>query len=134
MRDAMRGMQLDSGLRAGTIVGHWKLVIGHLTPKARESLRELSGLKGSPAREGTGPLPDVGLELFPEVLEVTLDGHGRRIAQDADGLPLHVVAHVQEHIQVLFAPLAVLDPPQDLVEPGRALAALGALAAGFVVV
>src|SRR3989338_1142536 len=46
---------LDGALRAATIIGHWKLVIGHLIRMIHASLRELSGL-------GSGPRPWGGLQ------------------------------------------------------------------------
>ena len=44
MTDASCREPLDGALRAATIIGHWKLVIGHLIRMIHASLRELSGL------------------------------------------------------------------------------------------
>src|SRR5574341_1720055 len=84
--------------------------------------------------EGAGPITDVLFELVAEVLEVALHGHGDRVAEDADGLALHVVARIQERLQVPRPALAPFDAGEDLVEPCRTLAALGALPAGLVAV
>ena len=84
--------------------------------------------------EGARPFPDVRLELFPKVFEVAFDRHGRRIAEDTDSLPLHVVADVQEKIQVLFPAPAALDPAKRLMQPRSPFPALRALAARLVMV
>ena len=47
------------------------------------------------------------LELMPEVLQETLHRPGCRIAKRADGMPLNLVGHVEQQIQVLLAGLSV---------------------------
>ena len=69
------------------------------------------------------------LEFLAVLVEHRLDGHGTRVAQDADRYALHVRTHIENHLQVRHFALAVLDPMQHLLHPPRTLAALGTLAA-----
>src|SRR3990167_3946185 len=78
------------------------------------------------------PVPDVVLELRAEVLDEALHRHGGRIAEGADGAAHDVVGDAVEQVEVLGAPLAVLDAVHDAVEPAGALAAGRALAAGLL--
>src|SRR5689334_12186288 len=52
---------------------------------------------------------DVVLELGAEVLDETLHRQRRRVAERADGAPGDVVGDVDEEVEVLALPLAVLD-------------------------
>src|ERR1035437_7383504 len=77
-----------------------------------------------------GPFLDVDQELVAEHLDGGIDGRGDGRAEDADGGLLgrpgqsggDVVRHVQEEIEGLLAPLPVLDPVQDPLEPAGPLA------------
>src|SRR5690606_19708707 len=95
---------------------------------------------GAAPGEGTTAVPDVGVDLVPEVL---LEGDDRRNggrAERADrghlGRPVEAdaepVRDVDEQIEVDCPPLPLLDPAQDHLHPGRALTTGRALAARLV--
>ena len=67
-----------------------------------------------------------------EVLHRRGDGHGRSVAERAEGPAEDVVADVDELVDVVAGALAVLDALHDLLEPPGALPARGALAARLV--
>src|SRR3954452_22605724 len=71
-------------------------------------------------------------ELVAEMLEEALHRQRRSIAERADGASGDVVGDVVEKREVFHAPLAVLDAVHHAIEPARALAARGALAAGLL--
>lgn len=70
-------------------------------------------------------------KLFPEMLGKTLHGEHGRVGECADGAAHHVAADGIEQRQVFHAAFACGDAVDDAVEPARAFAAGGALAAGF---
>ena len=77
---------------------------------------------------------DVGHEFVAELREEALRGHGRGIGQHADRVARHVGADPVDQVEVLGARSAFFQPDQQFVQPAGALAARGALAAGFAVV
>src|SRR5205807_9437318 len=86
-----------------------------------------------------GAFLDVHEELVSEHANGPHDRRRDRGPQDADGGLLRrpgqtggdVVAHVEEEIEVLLSARALLDAPDHLLDPARALAAGGALATGL---
>src|SRR5271157_1884376 len=87
--------------------------------------------------KGTPPFLHVDEELVAEHADARRDGGGDGRAEHADrGLlrwPGHaggdVVAEVHEEVQIFLAPGAVLNSVHDALQPARALATRGALAA-----
>src|SRR5262245_38916115 len=102
------------------------------TSIARPSTLILGTLELEALGEGALALAHVRLEVAPEVPQQSLDRPGRRVGEGADGLALHLAGHVEQHVQVLGLAGAALDALDDLVDPSRPLATLGALAAGLV--
>src|SRR5579884_1933524 len=72
-------------------------------------------------------LLDQRLEVPAELLDARRDRRGARITQHADRLAGHVLADIQEGIQVFRRPVAGDDPLENLRRPRGAFAALGAL-------
>src|SRR6187397_3130011 len=75
---------------------------------------------------------NVGLELVTELLNSAHDRGGAGVAQHADGFASHVVGEIEQQLEVFLLPLPRQDSLQDPHRPGRTLAALSALGAGFV--
>src|SRR3972149_7728510 len=78
-------------------------------------------------------LPDVPLVLVPKMFQRAQDRRDLGVAERADSLARDVAAEPLQLRQILVAPLAVLDPGQDVVEPRAAFPARRALPARFVV-
>src|SRR5690606_12757833 len=70
--------------------------------------------------------------VVPELLDRTRDRRRGGIAQHADRGAGHVRADLQQRVEVLFRAPSRLDPPEDLRQPFRALAARRALPARLV--
>src|SRR5512139_680876 len=77
-------------------------------------------------------LLDVPVELLPELPDERLGGHRRRVRQRTDGPAHHVVAQVEDQLDVARPALPLLDAPDELLQPPRPLAARRALAARLV--
>src|SRR5687768_12293189 len=77
------------------------------------------------ARAGHGEVPGLheGQVVAAELLDAGYDGRRRRVAQHADGLARHLVADVQQRVQVVGGAAAHLDALEDLGAPRRPLAA-----------
>src|SRR5487761_2440431 len=80
------------------------------------------------------PVPDVVLEFAAKMLDEALHRQRRRVAQRADRPAGDVVGDRGQHVEVLRATLAVLDPVDHPPHPARSFAAGRALPAGFLVV
>ena len=69
MAEGISVVVLDGALCGPTIIGHWKLVIGHLLRRIRGSVRESSGLEyasaGGPARLRSGGLAARAARCLP---------------------------------------------------------------------
>src|SRR5580765_5305677 len=81
---------------------------------------------------GAALVVDVVLEFLAEHFHERARGHRRGISQRADGAALDVVGEVEQEVEVLAPPGAVLDAVEYPVEPARAFAARRALPAGFL--
>lgn len=79
-------------------------------------------------------LGDPLLHLGPKVPDEPLHGPRRRIPQRADRVSLDLLGHLPQHIDLLEPRVAAPHPRHDVVQPARALAAGGALAARLVLV
>src|SRR4029078_5983485 len=77
-------------------------------------------------------LGDVRFELRAEFLDPAHHRGRARVAQDADGLPGHLLRQVEQKIQILFLPLPRQDPLENLRGPRGPLATLSALGTGLV--
>ena len=77
---------------------------------------------------------DALLDVLLEVPHQTLDGPGGGVAQGADGVPLDLAADLLEHRDLPLVGVALLHADEDVLQPGGALPAGGALAARFVLV
>jgi hypothetical protein len=75
-----------------------------------------------------------GLELWPEMPDQTLQRPCERLAQRANGVSLHLLGQLLEHVDLTLPCLALGESVHDLVRPFAALTAWCALAAGLVVV
>src|SRR3954447_26226308 len=62
-------------------------------------------------------------KLVPELLHDRNSRHRRRVAQRTEGPPEHVLREVADQIDVALDPAALMEPHQDLPQPGRALPA-----------
>src|SRR5258705_347763 len=84
------------------------------------------------AVQRTALLADVLEELVP-VLPGEPAGRPRgRVAQGADGVPLDLIRHGEDGLEVLLLAASFLDLPEQALEPAAAFAARRALAARFV--
>src|SRR5512135_1240015 len=68
-------------------------------------------------------LADVAVELFPELPDERLRGHHRGVGQGTDRPSHHVVAQVENQLDVARPAFPRLDPPDDLLQPPRPFAA-----------
>src|SRR4029078_2402664 len=87
----------------------------------------------APLGERTAATVDVLVDLLLEVLDQRLHGPDRRVPQRAERVAADVLADREEELRVAVAPLAVLEAPQQQLEPVRPFAAGRALAARLVV-
>ena len=70
--------------------------------------------------------------FIAEMSDAGSDGAQGRVAQGTEALAADVVADIEKKVNVLFAPLAVLDAVQNLVKPINALTARETLATVLV--
>ena len=77
---------------------------------------------------------DVVFKLFAELLDEADGGHGRCVAERAEGAAHHVFGEVLDVVDVFLVAAAVVDAGEGLLDPVGALAAGDAPAAGFVLV
>src|SRR5512134_1447092 len=78
--------------------------------------------------ERAGLLRDVAVEFLAEFPDERLGRHHRGIRQCADRPPHHVVADVEDQLDVAGLALPLLDAAHDLREPAGPLPARSALA------
>src|SRR5690606_22909615 len=81
---------------------------------------------------GKHALLALGLELVAEAADAPADGPRGGVGEGADGPALHLVADLQEQVEVAEVALALVDAGEQLVEPAGAVAAGRALAARLV--
>src|SRR4051794_22447846 len=77
-------------------------------------------------------LLDQRFEISSEFLDARGHRSRARIAEYANGLARHVVADLEERVEIFRSSVAGNDPLEDLSAPGRALAALRALRAALM--
>src|SRR5262245_41696336 len=113
----------------------WMTVVPSATSTLRPSISSV-GMNGDPRRRRAqraaaerGMLLELGTVLGDE----GADGHRRRVRERADGVPQHVGRDVEQEVDVARRRVPLLELPQGLLEPARALAARGALTARLVV-
>src|SRR5512143_3547567 len=74
------------------------------------------------------------LDDVAEMADQSLHRPGRGIAECADGMALHLIAHVEQHIDLALLGLALGHALEHPPHPACALAAGRALPAGFMLV
>src|SRR6266498_223641 len=105
-------------------LGYWRM--GVLVDRRDDAFDRRTSAVRAPA------LVDVGLELLAVLVDVARDRVDGEVAEGAERLPEHAVAHVPQQVEVGVLAAARLDLLQQAHHPARALPARRALAAGLV--
>mmetsp|Transcript_19209 Transcript_19209/g.34218 ORF Transcript_19209/g.34218 Transcript_19209/m.34218 type:complete len:476 (-) Transcript_19209:63-1490(-) len=79
-------------------------------------------------------LTDAVFHDGPHVADEALDGPSGGVTEGADGVALDLLGDLPQHVDLLHPGVALLHAQHDVVQPGGALAAGGALPAGLVLV
>src|SRR4051794_34080888 len=81
-----------------------------------------------------GVFVDAPFDLRTEMPNEALHRPGGAVAERADGVPLDLLGHIEQHVDLALLRAAVGHPRQHAPHPAHALAARRTLAAAFMLV